>query len=103
MKNLSDFKKRLNENELIRVTTHTKIKTDNGNYKWIDDVHEPRKVIRVKSNSFTIENENGSYKNVFYEFPKSCNLRFPDENTAVILQKQFNEFVPSLSITFLRS
>jgi hypothetical protein len=74
MKNLSQFKKRLQVGQVLE-TIHSKF----GSYG-------ERPVSIVQSNSFALKTTktNGEITDSWCEFPKASNIEFPNENTAVI-------------------
>lgn len=113
MKTLADFKRRLTYGAKLHTIYHQAFagRGENGEYLFRDEDKGIRKISLLGSKQFALETirTDGEVVNSYCEFPKASEFKILNENSVMILQKDFRdknsggteELIPLLTYTFV--
>ena len=106
MKNLSDFKNRIQVGVKLKTTYHFLLvgREQDGTPIYGDEIKPIREISIKQSNSFALKTvrQDGKKVDSWCNFPKSSEIEFLNNNTVRILEKQTNgEIKPVLTYEFI--
>jgi hypothetical protein len=106
MKNLTDFKKRLQVGKKLHAIHHLSFngRDEKGTQLYTDKDLGTREISIVQTNSFALKTtkQDGSIVDSWCQYPKAKECIFKDQNTITILKEQRDgKLIPMLTYTFI--